>query len=135
MAKQRFESRDRDYLDSVELLYKIFDDLGKNADNWKDFLRDMLTSSELRMIKKRWQIARLLSSGRSVRQISESAKVGTDTVVRISKKLSEGSGGLRKALQRSETPMVKSTQKRAVEYLAKRGQKGQKWVFGVSEKP
>ncbi|MFH0937097.1 MAG: Trp family transcriptional regulator [Candidatus Daviesbacteria bacterium] len=48
-------------------------------------LLDLLTESEVRMLKNRWQIINLLEEGLSVRKIAERIKVGTDTVVRISR--------------------------------------------------
>lgn len=129
MAKSKVESRDKEYLQSVDLLFEIFVRLGKSEDNWRDFLKDMLTSSELRMIKKRWQIANLLSSGKSVRQTASIAGVGTDTVVRISKKINEGSGGLKKALLRSQIRPENKTKINAEAYL-EREKKSARWVFG-----
>lgn len=48
-------------------------------------LVEFLTAAEIRMLKNRWQIAKLLQEGHTVRSISEIVKVGTDTVVRVSK--------------------------------------------------
>lgn len=50
-------------------------------------IKELLTKSELRMVQKRLQIIRLLQEGLSIRIISKRANVGTDTVVRISRKL------------------------------------------------
>lgn len=63
-----------------------------------DFLiKELLTDSEIRMVKQRLLIIKLLKDGLSIRAVAERAKVGTDTVVRISKKL-ENSSTLRNAL-------------------------------------
>lgn len=132
MAKSKIESKDKDYLESVSLLFGIFVRLGKSEDNWRDFLKDILTSSELRMVKKRWQIANLLSAGKSVRQAATIAGVGTDTVIRISKKINEGSGGLKKALQRSQVQLPNKNKISAGTYLA-REKKSSRWVFGSSK--
>lgn len=48
-----------------------------------DILKELLTSSEIRMLKNRWQIINLLREGFSIRKIATQLKVGTDTVVRI----------------------------------------------------
>lgn len=48
-----------------------------------NILKELLTASEIRMLKNRWQILNLLSEGLSVRKIAEKVKVGTDTVVRV----------------------------------------------------
>lgn len=47
-----------------------------------DILKNLLTPSEVRMLKNRWQIINLLGEGISIRKIASKVKVGTDTVVR-----------------------------------------------------
>lgn len=47
-----------------------------------DILKELLTASEIRMLKNRWQIISLLKEGLSIRKIAAQVKVGTDTVVR-----------------------------------------------------
>lgn len=47
-----------------------------------EILKDILTPSEIRMLKNRWQIINLLEEGLSIRKIASEVKVGTDTVVR-----------------------------------------------------
>ncbi len=47
-----------------------------------DILKNLLTASEWRMLKNRWQIINLLDDGLSIRKIAVRVKVGTDTVVR-----------------------------------------------------
>lgn len=59
--------------------------LDKNIQIPDHILRSLLTESEIRMLKNRWQIMNLLEEGLSVRQIAERVKAGTDTVVRVSK--------------------------------------------------
>jgi Trp operon repressor len=53
----------------------------------KEILFELLTESEVVMVKNRWRVISLLEEGVSVRKIAEEAKVGTDTVVRMSKLL------------------------------------------------
>lgn len=48
-------------------------------------LKQLLTSSEIRMLKNRFQIVNLLEEGLSIRNIAKQVKVGTDTVVRVSR--------------------------------------------------
>ncbi len=57
----------------------------KNIQIPDQVLRELLTASEWRMLKNRWQILNLLRTGLSVRKIAEEVKVGTDTVVRTSR--------------------------------------------------
>lgn len=50
-----------------------------------EILVQLLTPSEIRMLKNRWQIVKLLNEGLSIRQIAEQVGVGTDTVVRVTR--------------------------------------------------
>lgn len=54
----------------------------KNIQIPDDLLKNLLTPSEIRMLKNRWQIINLLEEGLSIRKIASQVKVGTDTVVR-----------------------------------------------------
>ncbi len=54
----------------------------KNIEIPGDILKQLLTPSEIRMLKNRWQIINLLEQGLSIRKIASQVKVGTDTVVR-----------------------------------------------------
>lgn len=56
-----------------------------------ELLIELLTESELRMIKQRLVILNLVKEGLSVRDIARKVKVGTDTVVRMSKKFRSSS--------------------------------------------
>lgn len=88
----------------------------KNVDIPSEILRRLLTPSELRMLRNRWQIINLLEEGLSIRNIAKQVKVGTDTVVRVAR-MSEGQN-LRKA----------------VDSIKKTGIKTQTpWIFGKSE--
>lgn len=57
----------------------------KNIEVPEDMLKRLLTASEVRMLKNRWQIIQYLEDGLSIRKVAEKVKVGTDTVVRVSK--------------------------------------------------
>jgi uncharacterized protein YerC len=50
-----------------------------------EILAKLLTPSEIRMLKNRWQIINLIDQGLSVRVIAQQVKVGTDTVVRVTR--------------------------------------------------
>lgn len=76
-----------------------------------EVIQDLLTPSEVRMLKNRYFIIELLEEGLPIRSIAEKAKVGTDTVMRVSKML-EGNPKIRKSLN---TPKKVS---------------GSKWIFG-----
>lgn len=80
----------------------------------ESILQELLTDSEVRMIKRRLTIIKLLQEGLSIRAIAEKARVGTDTVVRISKKI-KTSPNLKSFFQKS--PILS---------------KNSKWTFGES---
>ncbi len=90
--------------------------IDRNFDIPPEIVKELLTESEWRMVKQRLLIIELLEEGLSIRKIAERARVGTDTVVRISKML-EGSSKLRELIKK---PLSGNSSK---------------WVFGqVSEK-
>lgn len=55
----------------------------KNISIPDHILKSLLTPSEIRMLKNRWQIVQYLEQGFSIRKIAKQVKVGTDTVLRI----------------------------------------------------
>ncbi|MBI3485790.1 helix-turn-helix domain-containing protein [Candidatus Daviesbacteria bacterium] len=78
-------------------------------------IRELLTNSELRMVKQRFLIIKLINQGLSVRKIAEQIGVGTDTVVRMIKKI-------------ESNPKIK-------ELIQKNHPSTSKWIFGqVSSK-
>lgn len=77
---------------------------------------ELLTPSEIRMLKNRWRMVSLLEEGLSIRQIAKEVKVGTDTVVRVARMMEKTN--LRKLLD---------------EVLGKRKFKTRTpWIFGKS---
>ncbi len=54
-----------------------------------EIIKELLTDSEWRMVKQRLVIVKYLKEGLSIRAIAEKAKVGTDTVVRVARKLED----------------------------------------------
>lgn len=81
-----------------------------------DILKDLLTPSELRMLKNRWQIINLLEDGLSIRKIATQVKVGTDTVVRTIRMI-EKNNILEKSTRKTPKKIKSSTP----------------WIFGKSE--
>jgi uncharacterized protein YerC len=79
---------------------------GKNIDIPLEILKELLTPSEVRMLKNRWQISQLLDDGLPIRQIASQVKVGTDTVVRVSKMLNKSS--LKVKLAKNKKPKFKT---------------------------
>ena len=73
----------------------------------ENILKYLLTPSELRMLKNRWQIIQHLEEGVSIRQIAKKVKVGTDTVVRVARLLERS--GIRRMMNKSETKNIKTS--------------------------
>lgn len=80
----------------------------KNIDVPENIIKNLLTASEVRMLKNRWLIINLLKEGLPIRQIAEKIGVGTDTVVRVSKMF--------KGFKKVENPKTKTS-----------------WIFGKTE--
>jgi len=100
MAKPKKEVEAKHYYKEIHFLYEIFQSL-KNVDEIKLFLKDILTASELRMIKRRWHIASLLLQGLDIREVAGASETSTQTVSKIKQILEEGHGGLKLAVERS----------------------------------
>lgn len=81
-----------------------------------DLIKKLLTDSEWRMIKQRLHIINLLDEGLSVRKIAERAKVGSDTVVRVTRMAERRN--LRKALGGKNLKKIKTSTP---------------WIFGKSD--
>jgi len=111
MSKPREELKKEAYYRDIYFLYEIISSL-KNIEDVQTFFKDILTSSELRMIRRRWYIGRLLMQGLNVREVARQAQVSTQTVMRIKKILMEGGGGLKKALEKTSSPGVGDTTER-----------------------
>lgn len=82
----------------------------------QEIIKELLTDSEWRMVKQRLLIIKLLEEGLTIRAVAEKMKVGTDTVVRIARKL-ESSVILRGIFKKLHSPTPTS-----------------KWVFGQAGK-
>lgn len=101
MPKPREEVKEEAYYKDIHFLYEVLFSF-KSIDELKLFLKDILTRSELRMLKRRWHIANLLSQGMDLRSVAKKSKTSTATVSRVKHILEEGNGGLKMALARLE---------------------------------
>lgn len=99
MAKAKTEVQEKEYYKDIYFFYEIISSL-ESVGEAKLFLKDILTSSELRMLKRRWHIASLLAEGLDIRTVAQKTKTSTQTVSKIKKILEEGHGGLNLALGR-----------------------------------
>jgi TrpR-related protein YerC/YecD len=69
-------------------------------DEAKSFFKDLLTLSEITMIARRIQIAKLLLSGKTHDEIRKKLKVGFSTIVQVDKWLNNGFGGYKAAIKK-----------------------------------
>ena len=98
MSKPQKEPQRELYYRDVNFLYEVFEKF-ENLEDFKRFFKDLLTPTELRMVRKRWHIACLLDEGHNVRQVARQAQVSTGTVMKVKTALRQGRGGLTKALE------------------------------------
>jgi uncharacterized protein YerC len=134
--KPKDEDKAVDYTADINIFYKILAGTSSNSSKFKNLLSDLLTPSETRMINRRWHVARLLNEGKSIREVAGIAKVGTDTVVRISKKLESSSGILQKAIKDSQNRWQAEVDKSQKVVKTKKvivKKTINKWVFGTSD--
>jgi TrpR-related protein YerC/YecD len=92
--------REVEVLPGLDELADAFGSL-RTRDEYRRFLRDLCTLSELEALVHRWQIARLLDQGKlSYLEIAEEAGGSTATVTRVAQWLRGGTGGYLTALDR-----------------------------------
>lgn len=72
----------------------------KNREEVKQFFKDLLTLSEVVMISRRLQIAKMLLEGFTYREIRMKLKIGLSTIVSVERWLNQGFGGYRNIIQR-----------------------------------
>src|SRR3989344_8675774 len=125
MSKPREEIRNKEYFKEIHFLYEIVNSL-KNTEEIKRFLKDILTKSELRMLKRRWHIASLLAKGLDLRSVASKSKTSTQTVSKIKRIIEEGEGGITLALERMEKKIGRERK----DFLKSKSFGGSKFVKG-----
>ena len=70
----------------------------ENKDQVKDFLKDLLTHTEMKMFAKRIQIAKMLIERYNYRAIRNYVKVTDSTIARMNNTLEVGGDGLKTAI-------------------------------------
>lgn len=80
-------------------LYKAFL-LLKNEDECKRFLRDLLTSAEIKEFVNRWKVAQMLDKKVSYEKIETETGMSSTTIARINKWLIKGRDGYKLMLNR-----------------------------------
>lgn len=104
MAKPKTEAWDeKKYVQDVNFFYEVFDKL-KDIEDFRLFLKDIFTPSEMRMVRRRWHVACLLDEGCNIREAAAEAGVSTLTAHRIRRVIYEtGEGGFLKALEKTRS--------------------------------
>ena len=64
----------------------------------ENFLRDLLTESEILELSKRWKVVRMLEKDISYKVIEKETSMSSTTIARISKWMQEGRGGYKAML-------------------------------------
>ena len=82
----------------------------KNRDEVKQFFKDLLTLSEVVMISRRLQIAKMLLEGFTYREIRVKLKIGLSTIVSVERWLNQGFGGYREIIKRHKKQEKKFTE-------------------------
>lgn len=72
----------------------------KTRDEAKRFFKDLLTLSEVVMISRRIQVAKMLLEGRIYDDIKKELKIGTTTISQVEKWLFNGFGGYKEILDK-----------------------------------
>ena len=78
----------------------------------KTFLKDILTLSEVTMISRRLQIAKMLLAGNTYAEVKDKLNVGNSTITSVDKWLNEGFGGYKAVLKKYDKINKKEIQKK-----------------------
>ncbi len=109
MSKPKTEIDEKEYFKDIYFLYESLSVM-KNLTELKNFLKDILTKSELRMLKRRWHVASLLNQGFDVRTVARKSKTSTQTVSRIKQILNNDRQGLNMTVKRVSKNQAKERQ-------------------------
>ncbi len=72
----------------------------KSTQELSDFFEDVCTIKEVKEMAQRFQVARLLHSGRNYQEVNTQTGVSTATICRVNKCLNYGTGGYLTAINR-----------------------------------
>lgn len=71
----------------------------KNEAEIAEFLRDVGTLTELQAWSERFEVAKLIATGKTYRDITEKTGASTTTVTRVARFLQGGEGGYRRSIK------------------------------------
>ena len=72
----------------------------KDREEVKSFLKDLLTLSEVVMISRRIQVAKMLLEGYTHEEIKKKLKIGFATISYVERWLNNGAGGYKKIIEK-----------------------------------
>lgn len=82
----------------------------KTREEVKNFFKDLLTLSEMVMISRRIQIAKMLLEGETYESIRDKLKVGATTVSQVERWLNNGFGGYKTTIKKYKNKYPKFKQ-------------------------
>ena len=85
----------------MDNLFRAILDL-KTIDECYDFFEDVCTIKEMKDMAQRLEVAALLHAGQSYQQICAKTGASTATIGRVNKCLNYGTGGYRRALEKTD---------------------------------
>ena len=89
------------HTESMDNLFRAILDL-KTVEECYDFFEDVCTIKEMKDMAQRMEVAALLHAGQSYQQICAKTGASTATIGRVNKCLNYGTGGYRRALQKTD---------------------------------
>ncbi len=99
MGKVKFhqltEAEKKKYLGEFYSMVSLLD----SREEVKNFFKDLLTLSEMVMISRRIQVAKMLLEGHTNRMIREKLKIGFSTINQVDRWLNNGFGGYKKTIK------------------------------------
>ncbi|MGH8194954.1 MAG: YerC/YecD family TrpR-related protein [Woeseiaceae bacterium] len=84
-----------------DVLFAAIVDL-RDTRECRNFFKDLCTPAELQALVDRWQVVELLQQALPYRRIHELTGVSVTTIGRVARYLSDGFGGYRAAIERTE---------------------------------
>ena len=81
----------------------------KNHDEYRRFLRDLLTEAEIKEFANRWKVAQLLDQKVSYEEIEKETGMSSTTIARVNKWLVNGKGGYKLMLKRLKKVKLKNS--------------------------
>lgn len=86
--------------EDVKELFKAILSL-KTPQEAVNFFRDLLTIAEIKELANRWQMVKMLYTGKSYTEIAKKLKTSTTTISRVSHWLNNGFGGYKSVADRT----------------------------------